>query len=126
MSVIVKRANVKMVGHNSTEKNSDLRNRILNFVSDELRLAKEKLRLDASLSHEYGVDGDDAVEFLQLYSETFDVDLSGFEIEKYFYHEGSMSLVAFLFEWLSGKKKAKKKFLTIKDLIDGAYKGRLN
>jgi len=55
---------------------TDLEERIIAFTAEETGLKPEKIRLDCRLLHDLGMDGDDAVEFFEKFSETFHVDLA--------------------------------------------------
>jgi hypothetical protein len=53
----------------------DPQERIISFTAKELGMKAERVRLDSRLSHDLGMDGDDAVEFFQAFGKDFNVDL---------------------------------------------------
>ncbi|WP_409998028.1 MULTISPECIES: DUF1493 family protein [unclassified Bradyrhizobium] len=97
----------------------DVYNRILSFVVRETN-TRRSLTEQTDIARDLGVDGDDAVEFLQRFQSEFGVDMSGFRFDQYFGGEG-FSLIGFL-RGLSSA--ARKKPLTIKMLCDVVARGR--
>nr|WP_314560200.1 DUF1493 family protein [uncultured Capnocytophaga sp.] len=66
--------------------------------------AKE-LHLETSVNNELQIQGDDAVDFLMEYAETFRVDMSSFCFDAYFYNEGALSSIWIMKLLGMGKKK---------------------
>ena len=100
-------------------------NNITQLVEKYMGKYKFELNRNTSLEKDIGLTGDDAVEFMLEYSKNFKVDLSLFEISKYFYPEGD----AFLSDLVNSitKKKGKKQGeLTLGDLEKGVIAGRLD
>lgn len=66
-----------------------------------------------------GIDGDDAIEFMEAFSKKFDVDLSAFEFDKYF---GSENSAAFRAVWyaLFKRKKVSMKQISVENLVTAA------
>ncbi len=62
----------------------DTKIKLFKFISEECGVEISELSDDTTLLWDLGLDGDDAVEFFENFSEQFDVDLSEFEIYKYF------------------------------------------
>lgn len=84
-------------------------------------IAVSKLDHDKDLEWDYGLTGDDAVEFLREYSKRFHVDVSKFYFHAYFHDEGeNMKL---LFRRLINRYSRQK--ITLKDLYEGTQTGVL-
>ena len=77
---------------------------------------------DKDIEWELGITGDDALEMLELYQQTFDVDLSEFSFPIYFHDE----VFYFLFFFRKLFKIRKKEKLTFNDLLRGVIIGVLN
>jgi acyl carrier protein len=95
------------------------------LVEKHMGSYKKPLLPDTSLEKDLGMIGDDAVEFLNVFSKEFDVDLSKFKIEKYSYSEGDSILPAII-RFLTGKKNPKQRELTLGDLEKAVVAGRLD
>jgi len=69
---------------------SAIENRICTLVSEQNGANRKKLSLDSTLSHDLGIEGDDAVELFQRFSDEFKVDLTQLEVDwhHYFAQEG--------------------------------------
>jgi hypothetical protein len=68
--------------------------------------------------------GDDAFEFIEAYTKEFNVDLSEFDMKKYFPPEGDVILPAIM-RALRLKKEPEYFPLTLGDLEGGIKKGKL-
>lgn len=68
--------------------------------------------------------GDDAFDFIKAFSEEFNVDLSGFDIKKYFPPEGDFILPAII-RALRLKKEPEYLPLTLGHLEDAISRGKL-
>lgn len=88
------------------------------FVAMQASFNFEDLSLQTRLSEDLGVDGDDAVEFLEKFSEEFNVDLSSFPYNRHFTSEG-LSLL-----WLLAPEN-KLVPVTLQDLVDAVKAGKL-
>jgi hypothetical protein len=66
---------------NNTEK-------IFYFISQECGVSIQKLSLQTTLLGDIGIDGCEAVEFFEKFSQEFEVDMSEFDIDKHFGSEG--------------------------------------
>jgi Protein of unknown function (DUF1493) len=69
------------------------------------------------------MDGDDAVEFMEAFSEEFDVDISKFEFKRHFGPEagiGLLRLVYYLYCRLFGKDFSGLIPITLRDLLSDA------
>jgi len=54
------------------------KNRILNFVAEQLGCSKDEVELNTDLVKDLGCYGDDLDEFIRAYSKEFQVDVSGY------------------------------------------------
>lgn len=77
---------------------------------------------DDDLEKTIGLTGDDAFELLTEYSKKFNVDISSFPFDQYFYDEGQF-LVFFMSKFF---RKYKKKKFTIENLMAGLDRGYLS
>ena len=90
------------------------------FVAQQTEFKIDKISLSTELGKDLGIDGDDAVELLENFSEKFQVDLSTFEFDKYFGMESGLNPVMWLISMLFGSSVYDLEPLTIQDLVDSA------
>ena len=109
---------VKVNRSNSTEE-------IIEFISQSLSIPLNKITKTASLFHDLGIDGDDAIDFLNEFSHTFGVSLSQFRFNEYFGPEGSATPWGFIKEIVTKSSFTQKKRLEVKDLIQAVSTGKL-
>jgi acyl carrier protein len=71
--------------------NDAIEDRVYALVADELGVKREKVSPNSKLSHDLGMEGDDAVEFFEKFSKEFSVDLKqlGEDWHAYFSPEGA-------------------------------------
>lgn len=93
------------------------------FIAEQTCTRIEKLSLKTELLEDLGVDGDDAFELLQRFSEEFKVDLSTFQFDQYFGSEGGADLFVLLASIIFGKNNNLKS-VTIEDLVSAALAKR--
>ena len=105
-----------------TMNEDDIWRLIIQFVKEE-RWDGEYTR-ETDLVKDLKFKGDDANEFICLYSKKFNVNITKFNFEKYFYAEGDWILLDILDLILKRKKKIKKK-ITLGDLERGVKEGKL-
>lgn len=94
---------------------SDL-DRVKEFISKYWSIPLAKLNSKSRLEDDLGITGDDAVEFFDLFSKEFEVDLRELELQKYFESEG-VGLINL--SWLIGKRRKVERSsheITIEDL----------
>lgn len=84
-------------------------------------ISPKDIKLDSGISEELKLDGDDAIELLQEYSRTFDVDISRFPYQAYFCSEG-FNPFAIIWNLIRPKKY---KSLTVEKLLNGTITGSL-
>ena len=93
----------------------------------EKRMGKYQMPIvrETALEKDLGISGDDAVEFLMDFSKEFNVDMSNFDIKKYFFPEGDSILPAIV-RLFTGKRQRKQKELRLGDLGKAVIAGRLD
>jgi len=74
----------------------DLYARVVEFVAKTLHVRGERIHATSRLADDFGVDGDDAVEFMTKFSETFSVDMSEFQFSRHFGPEGASNPIDLL------------------------------
>ena len=77
--------------------------------------------IDSDLEKELGISGDDAYDLIIDYGLVFNVDVSAFVFNKYFYDEGEQ-MIRF-FHWCTRRYKRRK--FTLVDLQQGVELGKL-
>lgn len=98
---------------------------LIDFLSLQLSIPKEKINLDRSLFHDFGVDGDDAYELINEYSKKFSVDISNFDILKYFGTEESASPIKMVMEVFTKSNASNTPKLTVGSLVNAVITGHL-
>lgn len=68
---------------------NDLDPRLIVFIREELLDPCIIINPNSCIEGDFGVSGDDADEFIYAFSMNFNVDISEFDISKYFYSEPS-------------------------------------
>lgn len=101
------------------KNDADLVKRLFLFVKSEARVDDEEISMDTRLEDDLGVYGDDAVDFIVKYSETFNVDVAGFNIKDFFSPEHD-----FLYKLLFMRSSSRRP-LTVRDLYNGILKKSL-
>jgi hypothetical protein len=89
---------------------------VVSFTEEQFPAMARKLSLETSLQDDLRMDGDDAADFLAVFSKRFGVDLSRLEFQRHFSPEGGINLVSMLF--MSGFPSYVP--VTIADLVDAA------
>ena len=102
-----------------------LEKKIKQLVAQETEVRVEKLALETRLLEDLGVDGDDAFELLEKYSETFKVDFSKFQFSKYFGQEAGLDILSIFFYLFFPSHIPQSEPLTIQDLVDAANIGEI-
>jgi len=68
----------------------DLRPQILDFVANRMGSAPERLAPEVSL-FDLGLDGDDALDFFEVFAERLSVDLAALDLGRHFGPEGAFN-----------------------------------
>lgn len=105
----------------STNKDSIWR-QVIEFVKEE-RWDGEFTR-ETDLVKDLKLKGDDAYEFICLYSKKFDVDISEFNFGNFFYPEGDW-IFKKIVELILKQKSKNKKSITLGDLERGIKDGKI-
>ena len=80
---------------------------IIQFVKEERW--DDEYTPETDIVKDLKLNGDDAYEFIYLFSKKFNVSITEFKVEEYFYPEGDHILLKLLNLILKQKKKVKKK-----------------
>jgi acyl carrier protein len=99
--------------------------KLRNFVIKESAVDDEEITLDTKIEDDLGVTGDDAVDFMIAYSETFNVDVTKFMAKDYFGSERNV-LLSELGKCITGNRERTGKTLTVGHLEKGILAGRLD
>lgn len=79
---------------------------------------------ETDLARDLKLQGDDAYEFISLFSRIFNVNVEKFVFEEYFYPEGDWILPKLL-DLILGRKEKVKKRITLGDLERAVKEGKL-
>jgi len=113
---------VKMIENENEDK---IILQIKSFLSAQLSIPVEKMHLNDSLFHDFGIDGDDALELIQEYSSRFNVSTDKFNLNEYFGKELSFSPIQAIIELFTKQNFNNTPRLTVQDLIIGVKTGEL-
>lgn len=105
--------------------NFPVNHEILSMIKNKMGNYSFSITQNTKLEHDLGMTGDDAYEFLIEFSQKFNVDVSNFQIDKYFLPEGD-SLLPTISRLIRGEENPKQKELTIGDLENSILKGKLD
>ena len=94
------------------------------FVAQHWKVKREKLSETTRLAQDLGLDGDDAAEFMEKFSETFNVDLTSFDFSRYFGPEAGFNPFYSLYLLLFNRKKLRQDPLTLRDLAEAVRNNR--
>ena len=100
----------------------DIWRQVIQFVEEE-RWGGEFTR-ETDLARDLKLQGDDACEFISLFSRIFNVNVEKFVFEEYFYPEGDWILPKLL-DLILGRKEKVKKRITLGDLERAVKEGKL-
>ena len=59
---------------------------VIAFIATELSIKPAKISLEKEIGNDFGVDGDDAAEFIEAFAQRFEIDLTGFVFNDYTLH----------------------------------------
>ncbi len=91
--------------------------KVRDFVADYLGERKERLTENSRLLQDLGVDGADAVELLESFSEKFGVDMAHFPLSEHFGPEAGFNLFYYLYSLLFERQKKWRPIpITLRDL----------
>src|SRR3954451_25224927 len=92
-----------VVCHGSRTMDTNLPDRVRQFVGDFWNESPHRLRADTRLEDDLGMSGLDAAEFLEAFAGAFEVDLAGIDFHKHFGPE--CGPVLFWPRWLEEEMK---------------------
>lgn len=98
--------------------NNDMIEKIKAFVAENLVVKKEKLTAGTRLLEDIGIDGDDAAEFIEVFSKKFDIDMTDFVFSEYFGPEAAFNPIIYLYWFLFNRKKLQHTTITLSDLVE--------
>jgi acyl carrier protein len=101
--------------------NKDIFDKLLRFIYVQRGTYNFILSRDTTLERDLRISGDDAYEFFDAFSKEFNIDLSDFDLSKYFAPEGSFALFKLIFLGFDSGKIP----LSIGDLENAIIKGKL-
>jgi acyl carrier protein len=93
---------------------------VYEFVSRYCGVKRQALTPQTRLVEDLGLEGDDAEEFIQSFSQTFSVDLTEFEFRKYFGVEAAVNPISLVRFFLPKKRVP----IEIGQLVAAAARGR--
>jgi acyl carrier protein len=102
-----------------------LNDKVIAWLADHLAIPLSKISMTSRIREDFGVDGDDAVELLQSYAETFRVDCSEFDYKRYFGDEGGLSSLGLIGKIFTPANETNRRSLTVAALIEGVRNERL-
>lgn len=91
--------------------------KVRDFVAQYWKVKREKLSETTRLAQDLGFDGDDAAEFMEKFSETFNVDLTSFNFTRHFGPEAAFNPFYSLYLLLFNRKKLRQDPITLRDLV---------
>lgn len=97
---------------------NELFQQVIDFVIDIRGKYRFPLTMETSLEKDLHITGDDADEFIIAFSKEFNIDISDFDISKYFGSEGGFMG---LFGWATPGKQP----ITLGDLYNAVTIGKL-
>src|SRR6266567_9076321 len=84
---------------------------IIKLIADQSGVKPEQISLETRLNLDLSIDGDDAAELLELYSEAFGVDMTGFQWSKYFRDEPHWLN---FWQWIPGLRGSNREPITVR------------
>ena len=93
---------------------------VLAFVAESTGVAPGQVTLSSRLAQDLGLDGDDAVEFMEAFKSHFGVDLSAFEFRRHFGPEAAFSPLHWLFWLVVPSRRPHLTPITVQNLCDAA------
>ncbi len=106
--------------------NNNISKKLNEFVIKHRFQYNFPLTKDKLLWKDLGIYGDDAVEFFTSFSNEFNIDVSNFELSKYFKGEGQETFSFVLNFFKQNKTKDNYIPITLGDLDNGLLLGRLD
>ena len=85
-------------------KFADISTGVISFVARQTGVKVNRVNLDTAINFDLGIDGDDGSEFVEAFSKTFQVDMTGFRFDEYFGPEGLGCVPALILSWLWSRK----------------------
>lgn len=97
---------------------NNIDDKIIDFVVREAGFKHHQISLQSDLRN-LGIDGDDAIELMNKFSQEFSVDMSKFDFKRHFSPEGFNPFLILFPSWWRRKLQS----ITIRDLVKAAETG---
>mgnify|MGYP000359666805 CR=1 FL=1 len=101
------------------QDNKKMSDEVIMFLSEFSSVNVDAISLDSDIVRDIHIEGDDAEELLQKFSERFGVDISALNLSDYFAPESSFSPIDYLLSIILSRK-IQRKSLFVKDLVNAA------
>ena len=101
--------------------NKEIFEKVRALLAEHNHININKLSEQAELL-KLGIDGDEAAEFMEVFRDTFSVDMSEFEFDKHFGPEAAFNPIVYIFWLLFDRDKLKSIPITLRDLTEAAEK----
>jgi hypothetical protein len=95
---------------------------VIEFLRRETAIRRRDIRLASQLASDLGIAGNDGVEIMDKFAETFSVDLTGLDYLEYFGEEAGCNPLWILLQCLFSSAP-KLKPLSVRDLVEWAKRG---
>ncbi len=94
---------------------------VFKFLSIAFAVELDTIKPESDIVNDWGIEGDEAFEILETFSEQFNVDMSDFDFNKYFFPKeyNVTTFLSRLWNVCTGKRSQEKKIL-VKDLVRAA------
>jgi len=102
----------------------DIMSNVIELVSDFTGFPKNEINAKTRLGEDLGIDGQDAYDFIEQFSETFNVDMQNFCFDVHFGPEASFDPFSYLYFLLFNRKKIQMIPVTIEHLVKCAKSGK--
>jgi len=99
--------------------NEEIFEKVRDFVVEHTGVDKNKLSEQTEL-HKLRMDGDDALELMEEFSNKFSVDMSEFEFNKHFGPEAGFNPIVYMYYLVFARDKLRLMPITLRDLTEAA------
>ncbi|MFZ6780163.1 DUF1493 family protein [Undibacterium sp. Ji83W] len=110
--------------HEQSINPTSIADEVRRCIADFVGMPLDRVKANASLFHDLGVDGDDAHELMQEFASRFQIDLSHFVFSDYFGPEHASNPLALVKGMLGLGQPAIDKRLETRDLVQAVIAGR--
>lgn len=104
------------------QTNTDIRSRLEQLIRHETGSNRTPIRDYHELARDFGVDGQDGIEFMEAFGVEFCVDMSAFRADDYFGPEAAFNPFALLLpSWWRMRRELHS--ITVRELVHAAHVG---